>query len=128
MFLDEMVVSSVESISASSVANSIGDNVNVNALLKMRNDKLLDSGRSTFNEYYANLVGEVGLETERSNHMFDSARVVLSDVDSRAESVSGVSLDEEATEMLKWQTAFTASSKVITTIDEMLETLMNLKR
>ena len=60
--------------------------------------------------------------------MYDSTKIVLSDIDSRAESVSGVSLDEEATEMLKWQTAFTASSKVITTIDEMLETILNLKR
>ena len=128
MYLDSSITASVEAISTSSAANTLGDNVNINTLLSVKNKKLLNEGRSTFNEFYSDLVASVGLETERSSHMYDSTKIVLSDIDSRAESVSGVSLDEEATEMLKWQTAFTASSKVITTIDEMLETLLNLKR
>jgi flagellar hook-associated protein 1 FlgK len=46
----------------------------------------------------------------------------------RREAISGVSMDEEATNLLKWQANFTASSKVITTIDEMLDTVLQLKR
>jgi len=44
------------------------------------------------------------------------------------DSVSGVSLDEEMTDMMKFQKAYTASAKLITTIDEMLDTIIGMKR
>ena len=118
----------VDSISAASTPNTVGDNVVMNKLLNLRDHKIFDKGRSTFTDYYANFVGEIGLETQRANNLYDSNKILLADIEARRDSVSGVSLDEEASNMLKWQTAFAASSKIITTIDEMLETVLSLKR
>ena len=44
------------------------------------------------------------------------------------ESVSGVSLDEEMTNLVKFQKAYQASARLVTTIDEMLDTILNMKR
>ena len=44
------------------------------------------------------------------------------------DSVSGVSIDEEMTDMVKYQKAFEASARLVTTVDEMLDTILNLKR
>jgi len=82
----------------------------------------------TLNGYYSNLTGGLGLDVVRSEHMRAANAVLVSNLNQKRESVSGVSLDEEAANMMKWQANFTASSKVITTIDEMLDTVLQLKR
>ena len=86
------------------------------------------NGNANFEDYYANYVGQYGLEVVRAKHIKEADEVVLDDVKSKRESVSGVSMDEEAANLLKWQANFTASSRVITTVDEMLETVLSLKR
>jgi flagellar hook-associated protein 1 len=80
------------------------------------------------NEFYAQYTSNLGMETQRANHSKQAADLLVQDLVKQRESVSGVSLDEEATNMMKWQANFTASSKVITTIDEMLDTVLSMKR
>lgn len=128
MKLDATIAGSVESIAAASSPKAPGDNVNLNAMLELKDKKLLLNGTANFTEYYANYVGVLGIETARTKLVMESDEVLQADLHSRRESVSGVSLDEEATNMLKWQTAFAASSKVIMTVNEMLETVLALKR
>jgi len=57
-----------------------------------------------------------------------AAQIVKANVESQKEQMSGVSLDEEAANMLKYQHLFTASSKIISTADELFKTVMELKR
>ena len=90
--------------------------------------KILDGENASLVEFYANYVGTLGTEAVRARHQSETDNVIFADIKARKESISGVSLDEEAAEMIKWQTAFAASSKVITTVDEMLETVLGLKR
>ena len=52
----------------------------------------------------------------------------MAQLEGQRESVAGVSLDEEAANLLKYQHLFTASSRVITTVDEMFKTVLDLKR
>ncbi len=126
--LDDTILNAPSSISTGSSPNSPGDNINVNNLLSLKSEKLLENGQANFTEYFSNYVGKLGIEAKRAQHMLDADEVVHSNLHSRREAVSGVSLDEEAANMIKWQTAFVASSKVITTIDEMLDTVIGLKR
>ena len=88
----------------------------------------MDHGRSDLVEYYANYVGNLGAEINRAEHLKEANNLVVSDLQNQRESISGVSLDEEAVSLMKWQSNFAASSKVITTVDEMLDTVLNLKR
>lgn len=105
-----------------------GDNVNINRIIKLKDSKLFGDQKITFNEYYSSFAGSLGLDVVRAGHVDEINKVMLEDLNRRREAVSGVSLDEEATNMIKWQACFTASSKVITTCDEMLETVLSLKR
>ncbi len=128
MHLDDSIINSTDSIATSSLKNTPGDNIVVNRLSELQYDKVLGDGKATFTEYYADYLGILGMDSLRTKNLMDSDNVILADLKSRRESVSGVSLDEEAANMIRWQTAFTASSKIITTVDEMLETVLNLKR
>ena len=121
------IVTSTDAISMASTPSSQGDNVIGNMLLRLKDQPVMD-GDASFHTFYANMVGTLGIEAARSEHLLDADKILAADLQSRREAVSGVSLDEEAANMIRWQTSFTASSKVITTVDEMLETILRLKR
>lgn len=128
MKLDAFIENSTNAISAASMKGSPGDNVVANSLGRIKNKKIFNEGNASLNEYYANYVSILGMESNRTQHVKEADDIILADLQSRREAVAGVSLDEEAADMIRWQTAFTASSKVITTVDEMLETVLGLKR
>ena len=126
--ISSLIQSSTDAISVASSPNAKGDNVIANELLGLKSKKVMQDGNASFNDFYANFVGVLGAEVVRSEHARDTDKIMLAELKGRKEMVSGVSLDEEAANMIKWQTAFTASSKVITTVDEMFDTILNMKR
>lgn len=126
--ISNLIHSSTDAISVASSPHAKGDNVIANELLGLKSKKVLENGNASFTEYYANFVGVLGTEVVRSEHARDTDKIMLAELKGRKEMISGVSLDEEAANMIKWQTAFTASSKVITTVDEMFDTILNMKR
>jgi flagellar hook-associated protein 1 FlgK len=78
-------------------------------------------------DYYNGIVGNVGSDTNRSefNHNFYSA--LSQDLDERQQEISGVNLDEEMSDLIKYQASYTAAAKLITTADQMLQTILSLK-
>jgi flagellar hook-associated protein FlgK len=79
----------------------------------------------TTSDYYAGIVGKVGTASSQAQEMASNQQLVLDQLTTRVSSVSGVSLDEEATDMVRFQHAYQAAARVITTMDEMLNTLIN---
>jgi len=75
--------------------------------------------------YYRSLVGQLGVQTNEATRQTENMRVIVDQVDARRLSVSGVSLDEEMTNMIKFQHAYSAAARVMTTIDEMLNKIIN---
>lgn len=126
--IDDAIVFDVAAISGSISPNAPGDNVIINELLSLRGKKTMGGGLASFNEFYADFVGQLGIDSLKAEHMKQANEILLGELKSRKEAISGVSVDEEAMNLLKWQSNFTASSKVITTVDEMLETVLGLKR
>jgi flagellar hook-associated protein 1 FlgK len=119
---------SLEAISVAGTPLAAGDNIVINEMLGLKSEKLMDGGNSNLIEYYSNYVGNLGVEINRTTHLKEANDLVVNDLQTQREAVSGVSLDEEAVSLMKWQSNFTASSKVITTVDEMLDTVLSLKR
>ncbi|MCX6124752.1 MAG: flagellar hook-associated protein FlgK, partial [Proteobacteria bacterium] len=126
--ISEEISVSIECISIASSPSAIGDNVVGNQLLNLKEAKLFDNGKSGFIDYYGETVGGLGIEINRVQHVKEANDIVVADLHAQRESVSGVSIDEEAVNLMKWQSNFTASSKIIKTVDDMLETVLGLKR
>lgn len=83
---------------------------------------------SSLKDYYASIVGEVGSATKSVKDTKTFLESLISQLKSLKESISGVSLDEEMANLIKYQQAFIASAKVLTTVEDMFSALINIKR
>lgn len=128
MDLEDCIIESIDTMSMASTPLAAGDNVILNRLIRIKDASILENSSMNLNEFYASYAGETGFRVTRAAQFEEVSNVIAQDLTKRREAVAGVSLDEEATNMLKWQANFTASSKVITTCDEMIETVLGLKR
>lgn len=87
-----------------------------------------DSVNGTFAQHYAATVSSFGQSLATTNLQVADQTSISNMVRNQRDSVSGVSLDEEMTNMMKFQRAFQASSRVVQTINELLENVINLGR
>jgi len=78
-------------------------------------------------DYYQSLVGDIGITTEAANDNQSFVQSTLNNLQDMRDSVSGVNLDEELTELLKIQRAYEANSKIISVADDMLQTLLQVQ-
>jgi flagellar hook-associated protein 1 FlgK len=101
-----------------------GDGSKALAIAQLRHDFTMDD-RVTFNDYYNSLVAELGVQGQEAQRMVDNQIALTGEIDNRRLSVSGVNLDEEITDMIRFQQAYNASARIITAVDEMLEVLIN---
>ncbi len=84
--------------------------------------------RSGIDRQYDQLVSRIGVKTNEANKRRQGQEVLLGQLESRKESISGVSLDEEMAFMMQYQRAYQAAATIITTLDEMIQTVLSLKR
>ena len=82
----------------------------------------------TLNSYYAQLVTKVGADTQQAQHNSALYGSMAGDLQSQQDAISGVNLDEEMTNLVKFQNSYKAAAKLITTADEMLQTILGLKQ
>jgi flagellar hook-associated protein 1 FlgK len=77
------------------------------------------------NDYYNALVGEIGVIANRMKRNMQNSQMQLDQVESNRQSVSGVSLDEEMSDLIRFQHAYNAAARLMTSFDEMLNKLIN---
>lgn len=109
---------------AASSDGSAGSNGNLAQLLAVR-DQQLPSGASPM-DMYSNLVLQVGNLGANAQSDVTAGDLSVQQITDQRSSVSGVSLDEETTNMIKYQRAYEAGARVVTTVDSMFDTLMNM--
>jgi flagellar hook-associated protein 1 FlgK len=84
-----------------------------------------DGSQSTINSQYSAMVGQLGVQAQEANRQAENSSILVTQVDTQRQSVSGVSLDEEMSNMIKFQHAYSAAARFMTTFDEMLDKLIN---
>ncbi|WP_100405459.1 flagellar hook-associated protein FlgK [Bacillus solitudinis] len=103
-----------------------GDGSNAKRLADVK-DTLLNFGgaSSTVTSFYQGVIGQMAVDTQEAARMMDSSDALRYSVDTRRQSVSNVSLDEEMTMMIQFQHAYNAAARNITMVDEMLDKIIN---
>lgn len=79
----------------------------------------------TFNEYLVSMGGTLALDVELNANYLETSETLLIALDNSRESVSGVSMDEEATHLMTFQSAYNAAARYFTALDEMIDKLIN---
>ena len=117
-----------------SVAAAYKDNSgNVNAgdgraaveIAAIRNTKVMIGHERTFDDYFADSVTNVGLKGEQAENMHLSHSAVMEDLRSIRDSISGVNIDEELADIIKFQHGYNAAAKFVTVWDSLLDTIIN---
>ncbi len=110
-----------DNILANEVGNLLTKKVDVNTPWRT-------TGQQTITESYSTLVSRVGADTRTAQTNAEYNEALAIDLSNQQQAVSGVNLDEEMANLIKYQHAYTAAAKLITTADQMLETLLGLKQ
>jgi len=126
--LSDRIIEDVSRIAVASKANAPGDNTVANVIHNLQGRPLMEGGKYSFDDFYNAKVSEIGILAQRSNSSFESQRNTLDQLKNIRESLSGVNMDEEAARMIEHQKSFEASARLIKTADEMMDTVLNLKR
>jgi flagellar hook-associated protein 1 FlgK len=119
------VLDDVTKIGASSAPGEIGNSDIATSIYELRTATKMNSNTSTFDQFYNGQISKLGLTVQRATTNASNSSTVASAIKSQRESVSGVDLNEEAANMVKSQKAYEAAARIITTIDSMLNTVIN---
>jgi len=128
MSVSSTITADGQKIAAGATTN--GDGGNALLMADLQNELVFnsvtwssESGSFTFDEYYNAVVSTIGIESFSAQAILRQQEGVMLQLNSRRESISGVSIDEEMIKMIKFQQAYNASARMISMVDEMLDTL-----
>ncbi|QSX36087.1 flagellar hook-associated protein FlgK [Shewanella sedimentimangrovi] len=105
-----------------------GDNSNAIAMAKLSDSKLMNGGKSTLVDVFENTKQDVGSHTKAAEVRVGSADAIYQQAFSRMESESGVNLDEEAANLLRFQQSYQASARIMQTAQQIFDTLFSSVR
>ena len=128
MSVSSTITADGQKIAAGTTTN--GDGGNALLMADLQNELVFnsvtwssESGSFTVDEYYNAVVSTIGIESFSAQAILRQQEGVMLQLNSRRESISGVSIDEEMIKMIKFQQAYNASARMISMVDEMLDTL-----
>jgi len=124
--LDDAIEEDINNIVTAFEPNKPGDNRISLAISKLQHEKILEGGTATFEEQYLKSVGEIGLQSGKTKIDLEQSSGIYAQAKSVKEKLTGVSLDEEAANMVKYQNAYEASAKVIKASDEMFRAVLGI--
>lgn len=123
--VNQAIIDDPSLIVATSVPGEEGNGENALALADVKFKELAALGGASFQTYFEGVIGQMGVNGQEAERMaYNSATLQLA-VEERRASVSSVSLDEEMTNMIKFQHAYNAAARSLTTVDEILDKIIN---
>ena len=126
--VNQDIMDDVSKIAAGAKINAPGDNRIANLIGELQYRNVMGGGENTMDQYYSSIVGKVGVNAGRATSELASQKDLVSQLKNIRESISGVSLDEETSKLIEFQKGFDASARLIKASDEMMDTVLNLKR
>lgn len=113
---------------------NVGDNSTALAMAALRTKEVTLSTtfdaptQQTLGAYYSSLVGVVGVDAENANFSYKFEKTLADNLNAQQLAVSGVNLDEEMSNLIKFQHSYQAAAKMISTADQMMQIVLGLKQ
>ncbi|GHV67335.1 flagellar hook protein FlgK [Spirochaetia bacterium] len=95
------------------------------AIASIRNTSVMVGKLRTFDDFFADAVARIGELGKESNKNLETQNLVMKELKEMRESVSGVNMDEELSDLLRYQQGYAAAARFITTVNSLLDTLIN---
>lgn len=103
----------------------VGDGRAAVEIASIRNSAVMIGDSRTFDDYFVQSVTNVGLKGEQAENMLLSQNAIMNDLRDLRDSISGVNIDEELADIIKFQHGYNAAAKYVSVIDQMLDTIIN---
>jgi flagellar hook-associated protein 1 FlgK len=103
-----------------------GDNSNAIDIANLATAMTMKGNTATFGAYYESYIGDVGNAVQQADSYYNHQDQMVGQLENYRESISGVSIDEEMVNLVKFQNAYQAAAKLIATADEMMQTVLNM--
>jgi flagellar hook-associated protein 1 FlgK len=134
--LDDRIANEVESIAASAGTDTDGDGIpdlsmgagngdNALSIAGIRFQRAVMGGSETLNEFYESIIAGTGLRGEAAQGENENRDLIVENLTNLRKSISGVNIDEELVNLVKFQHGYAAAARFITKVDEMLDLLIN---
>jgi len=117
-----------DSFSVAPTAAGSGDNRNATALAGLSSARLLDGGKTSLSAAHSALVTQIGSTTQRAAVAKTAAEALQTQAQGERDSLSGVNLDEEAANLVRYQQAYQAAAQIIATANAVFESLLSAAR
>ncbi len=114
----------LSNIAAATQINAPGDGSNALNILALQS-ALSIGGVNTIDDFYHSIITQLGVDSQQSGSIAANQTLLVGHLKTQRESVSGVSLDEEATNLVKFQHAYNAAARMMNVVDEMLDRIIN---
>lgn len=121
-----VAITNVDQIAAAEEPGATGDNRNALALQNLQNEPLV-GGKATLNQAYASMVSDVGNKTNVVQVNLEARQGLTDQLRAVQQSESGVNLDEEAANLLRYQQFYAANARVIDTASTIFDTILGLR-
>lgn len=123
--MDETILEDASKI-AVSADGSLGDGSIALQIAELRESKVLSDDTVTVDDYFAAMMGSLGVQSRESTFMRENQELMVEQLQNQRDSVSGVSLDEEMANLIKYQHAYEAAARLVRSVDEMMKTVIDM--
>ncbi|MBN1164358.1 MAG: flagellar hook-associated protein FlgK [Candidatus Krumholzibacteriota bacterium] len=111
---------------ASSYSGTGGDNALANDIYSLSLAPISDDEPYTLNEMYQSTVSVLGVQSLNAQNMLRNGEMIISNLEMRKESITGVNLDEELMQLSKFQQSYEAAARVLSVVEELIDTVINM--
>jgi flagellar hook-associated protein 1 FlgK len=122
--VNQMIIADSGKIAASATVS--GDGEQAAAIAALKDKLIMNGGQTTVSSFYASLIGQLGREVADAGRNAEYQANVMTQLANQREGISGVSIDEEMMNLIKYQMGYQAAGKLCQVVDEMMNTLMSL--
>ena len=119
------VVNNPNLVAAAQNPNAPGDGSNALAVANLQNALVLNGGSASIDDYYQGMISGLGAAGQQQASLVTSQTTLVGDLTTQRQQVSGVSLDEESANLIKFQQSYQAAARMVTAVDQLLDQVIN---